>query len=116
MSIRSGFRRFDARKWALGCKSRSYFDGRFLSSVPRAMVAHNSSGHLIEKYLPNSLLSVGTASDRRYTRLESRSNSSLRSYRLRCYSSEADEQNAGTADSSCYHVTFSFYQDYNLDI
>lgn len=78
--------RFDARMWALGCKSSSYFDG---------VVGHRSSGHLIEKYLPNSLPSLGNASDRRYTNLDSRSNTSLRSYQMGSYSSEADEQNAG---------------------
>ncbi|XP_057772593.1 uncharacterized protein LOC130992111 [Salvia miltiorrhiza] len=91
MNIKSGFMRFNARKYSL----RSYFIGRCLSSAPRA-IAHKNCGHLIERYLSSSLLSIGISSDRRCTSLDSRSNTSQRRrYQLRFYSSEADVQNAG---------------------
>ncbi|XP_057772591.1 uncharacterized protein LOC130992108 [Salvia miltiorrhiza] len=93
-NIKSGFMRFNARKYSLSCKSRSYFIGRCLNSAPRA-IAHKNCGHLIERYLSSSLLSIGISSDRRCTSLDSRSNTSQRSYKLRFYSSEADVQNAG---------------------
>lgn len=106
MNIRSGFMSLYARKCTLSCKNTSYFNGRFLSPAPSAM-AHENTRHL-----PNSLLLIGIASDKRCMNLESRSNTSLRSYQLRFYSSEAVEQNAGRANNLCYHVavTFLFYQ------
>ncbi|KAL6568625.1 hypothetical protein OROHE_004309 [Orobanche hederae] len=105
MNIRSGFMRLNARKCTLYCKSRSYFNGRFFSSAPRA-ISHENTGHLIDRYQPNSLLSIGIASDRRCMKIESRSNTSLRSYPLRFYSSKADEKNAENKDEETRGARF----------
>lgn len=80
--------RFNARKYYLSSKSRSYF------TVPREM-ARKNLGHLIERYL-----SIGIASDRSFTRLDLWSNVGRRSYQWRFYCSEADGQNAGRAGNS----------------
>lgn len=91
MKIKSGIMRFIARKFFLSSNSWDYFLRQCLSSAQRAR-DHNYPSHLFERYLSNSLLSLGLASERRCTRLSDRSR---RSSQLRFYSSESDGKNAG---------------------
>ncbi|KAK6148374.1 hypothetical protein DH2020_019286 [Rehmannia glutinosa] len=74
-------------KYFISSNCSDYSVGQCLSHVPRA-------SRLTERYLSNSSLLLGVASERRCTRLHWRSDIDSRKFPLRFYSSEGDGSNA----------------------
>ncbi|KAI3454493.1 hypothetical protein Pfo_011156 [Paulownia fortunei] len=74
-------------KYFFSSNCRDYYVGQCLSPSPRA-------GSLTERYLSNSSLLLGLASERRCTRFNWRSDIGWRNCLLRFYSSEGDGRNA----------------------
>ncbi|KAG8388590.1 hypothetical protein BUALT_Bualt02G0141400 [Buddleja alternifolia] len=74
-------------------KGRDYSIGQCLTSAQRAG-NHTSQCSLIERYISNSMVSVGLASERRCTRLHGRQDISWRNCLVRLYSSSGDGKSA----------------------